>query len=108
MAESMSERDWKYMKKIKADLLASLCERINKKSIAILQEKAGSEYERYLKHYKNVQDSDRIIAECFNDWRRSTLLMKLATLQRHALISQEQLEQLSEDSQRKLAALREL
>ena len=87
MARSTPERDWKYMRKIHDDLLVRLCERINKKSIAILKEGIGSEHEKYLKLYKHIQNSDRIIADCFNDWRRSTLIMKLTAIQHHDLLN---------------------
>ena len=108
MAGSIPEHDWKYMKKIKDDLLAILCQRINRRSVVILNEDKGSEYEKYLKHYEHVKNSDRIVAECFNDWRRSTLILKLIALQHHELMTEEQVEQLSGDTQQKLKAFKEL
>jgi len=108
MAGSIPERDWKYMKKIKDELIARLCERINKESVAILNEDISSENEKYFKQYKHVQDSDSIIANCFDDWRRSTLLTKLITLQHHKLISKEHIGQLSEETNQKLKAFMEM
>ncbi|MDP3980942.1 MAG: hypothetical protein Q8Q33_06000 [Chlamydiota bacterium] len=105
---SIPESDWKYMSKIKTDLLNRLCEKIRKQSVAIFQEEDSSEYERYLKNYKHIQDSDKIVAECFNDWRRSTLFMRLAAIQHYELLSQEQFERLSVDTQKKLNAFRDI
>ncbi len=48
MAFSPPERDWKYMRKIENDLLASLCKRINNESMDILREGKGSEHDKYL------------------------------------------------------------
>jgi hypothetical protein len=46
MAVARSERDWKYMKKIRDDLLRALCERINRQSVAMLK---GSEDLEFMK-----------------------------------------------------------
>ncbi len=106
MARSIPERDWKLMKKIKDDLIAGLCERINKQSIAILNKDHGSEHEKYGKLYKHVRNSDNIIADCFDDWRRSSLMMKLVALQRNDLLAQKHFEQLSEGTQEILKAFK--
>ena len=82
MAPPIPERDWKYMKEVKEDLLATLCEQINGQAMDILKSEANSERERYGRLYKHVHDSDDIVEDCFDDWRRSTLLMKLVALQR--------------------------
>lgn len=108
MANSTPESDWKCMKKVQDDLLATLCERINKQSVSILQATHGSEHEKYQKHFKHTKDSDRIVAECFDDWRRSTLILKLIALQRHDLLTEEQMRQLSEETQRRLKVVHEL
>ena len=108
MSGSTPERDWKYMKGIKDHLLAVLCQQINKKSIAILNENKGSEYERYLRNFKHIQNSDRIISECFDDWRRSSLIQKLIALQYYDLLTNEQAEQLSDETQLKLNVFKKL
>ena len=107
MAGSIPERDWKYMKEIKDHLLAILCRQINRRSVVILKENNGSEYEKYLRHYEHIKNSDRIIAECFDDWRRSTLMQKLIALQHYDLLTDEQVEQLSGETQQKLKALKQ-
>ena len=71
MIVSILESDWKYLRKIEADLLATLCNRINTKSQKILNEGSLSEHEKYLNLYRHIKKSDKIIADCFNDWRRS-------------------------------------
>jgi hypothetical protein len=105
MAGTTPERDWKYMKKIKDDLLVALCNRINKQSSVILAETGVSEHEKYLKLYSHVEDSDRIVANCFNDWRRSTLFMKILEIKHHGLLTPDQLEGLSAETLEKLKAL---
>lgn len=105
MAQSIPERDWKYMKKIHDDLLATLCDHINKQSSAVLAESGVSEYEKHLKLYKHVKDSDYIVALCFNDWRRSTLFMKILEIKHQGLITPIQLQGLSMETQERLKGL---
>lgn len=108
MAPPIPERDWKYMKKVQEDLLAILCEQINAQAMDILKSKANSERERYGRLYRHVQDSDDIVADCFDDWRRSTLLMKLVALQRHGLLTSDHMQHFSEETQKRLKALKGL
>jgi hypothetical protein len=108
MTGSIPERDWKYMKGIKNNLLGMLCQQINRKSVDILNEHAGSEYQKYLRIYEHIKNSDRIIAECFDDWRRSSLMKKLIALQYYKILTGEHIEQLSDETQLKLNALKKL
>ena len=108
MSRSTPERDWKYTRSVHDDLLAALCERINKQSADLLASVAGSEPAKYLALYRHIQDSDQIIAECFNDLKRSNLLIKLAALQRHGILTPENIENLSPETQERLQALKQL
>ncbi|WP_045210498.1 hypothetical protein [Desulfonatronovibrio magnus] len=105
MTFSPPERDWKYILKIKNDLLASLCTRINHESMDILREGKGSEYDRYRALYRHIEKSDRIIGDCFNDFKRSNLLMKLIHLQFHQILKDEHVANLSPETRAKLEAL---
>ena len=105
MAPPAPECDWKYMKKVKEELLAVLCKQINGQAMDILKSEANSERERYGRLYQHVQNSDGIVADCFDDWRRSTLLMKLAALQQHGLLTSDHMQHLSEETQKRLKAL---
>ena len=69
------------------DLLATLCERVNGQAMDILKSEVNSEREKYGRLYRDIKESDDIVADCFDDWRRSTLLMKLVALQRHGLLT---------------------
>lgn len=105
MASPTPERNWKYMKKVKEELLAALCKQINGQAMEILKSEANSEHERYVRLYRHVRNSDGIVANCFDDWRRSTLLMKLVALQRHGLLTSDHIQHLSEETQKRLKAL---
>ena len=105
MAPTIPERDWKYIKKVKAELLSALCKQINGQAMDILKSEANSEHERYGRLYRHVQDSDGIVADCFDDWRRSTLIMKLIALQGHGLLTSDHMQNLSGETQKRLRAL---
>ena len=108
MSRSTPERDWKHTRSVHDDLLATLCERINQQSADLLASFDGSEHEKYLRLYRHIQDSDRIIADCFNDLKRSNLIMKLAALQHHGILTPEHIDNLSQETQEKLQAHKQL
>jgi tetratricopeptide (TPR) repeat protein len=98
MPGTLPERDWKYLRGIEKELLSKLCRRINRRAVEIIQAESGSEHEKYLALYRHIKESDLVVADCFNDWRRSNLDLKLRYLQRQNLLGEEQLGNLSEAS----------
>jgi hypothetical protein len=99
------ERDWKYMTKIKDAVLARLCDRINTKASTILADMECTAHKKYLSLYGHVQDSDRIMAICFDDWHRSTLFIKILEIKHQDLLTPEQLQGLSTETKEKLKTL---
>ena len=108
MADSIPERDWKHMRSIHDEILAALCGRINSQSEAILKQGRDTPHKTYLDLYRHMQKSDDVIANCFNDWRRSTLQIKLSALHEHGLLADAQIMKLSPETQERLKALKEL
>ena len=86
-------------------LLSDLCRKINVSSAEILASQRLSEHEKYLQLFKHVQESDILVAECFDDWRRSNLWIKLVKICKHKLLSEEHLGNLSEESRARLQLL---
>ena len=108
MADSMPERDWKYMRSIHDEILAALCDQINSQSEVILKQGQNTPHKTYLDLCRHIQDSDDIIARCFNDWRRSTLQMKISALHENGLLTDAHIQKLSPEAQERLMALKEL
>jgi hypothetical protein len=98
MAGTLPERDWKYLRSIEKELLDELCRRINQRAVEIAQSETGTGHEKYQALYKHIESSDRVVGDCFNDWRRSTLTMKLLFLYRHKLLDGEQILKLSDEA----------
>ena len=105
MAEQIPERDWKYMRSIQQDLLSEVATSINHRSAEILSGDVPSELEKHRMLYQRILESDRVIAECFDDWRRSSIIRKILALHRHGLLRQEYIENLSEHTQCRVAAI---
>ncbi|MCK5835833.1 MAG: hypothetical protein KAH09_01085 [Desulfobacula sp.] len=96
MSISIPESDWKYLRKRKVDLLSTLCGRINEQSKDILNDQSSSEHEKYLKMFDHIKKSDKIVADCFNDWRRSNIWIKIQSLRHYDLLTNDHFDQMSD------------
>ena len=100
-----TESDWKYLRGIHDEMLSALCGRINQRAGEITRDQSESEHAKYLRLFKHVRASDDVIAQCFNDWRRSTIALRTMCLRRHQVLTQEQFEHLSPGAQDMLNAM---
>ena len=105
---SVCERDWKYLRSIQNSLLNRLCERANTESLQILADSSINSFKLYRRLYSHIKDSDRRVALCFDDWRRSTVFQRLMCIMSENLLTDEELRKLSQETQDSLEALREL
>ena len=97
MSQSVPERDWKYLRKIQPEMLESLCRRINQQVGKLLKKSMPSEHERYLQLYRHIEKSDQIVTNCFNDWRRSNIWLKITALRQEGLLTDEHLSHISDE-----------
>ena len=95
MSRDIPERDWKTMRAIEQDLLNTLADRINRRALAILSDPVPGPFQRYKALRQHVRDSNQIVGQCFDDWRRSNVLIKLVALRSHGLLTDAHLENLS-------------
>lgn len=101
----LQEKDWKYMRSIHDELLHALCSRINDGAVQRATRSSGNPHERYLELYAYVKESDKLVAECFDDWRRSTLPLTILVLRSHGLLSDAHVEHFSEGARAWLASV---
>ena len=99
MEEPLKERDWKYMRSIHDEMLHRLCADINRRAAEIATAGPGNPHEQYLALYRFIQDSDPIIGDCFNDWKRSKLSLKIMHLRHHGLLTDQHVKNLSAEAQ---------
>ena len=108
MGKALPERDWKCMKRLRDELLDSLCKRINDQAAEILNGPEASGYKKYLKLFEHIQASDRIVAQCFDDWRRSTLFVRIHALQCNGVLEEKHIRLLSDETQQRLELMKGL
>jgi hypothetical protein len=99
MMRGIPERDWKYLSSVKGQLLEALCERINDEARRIAADQASSQHERFLRLHSHFIGGDGVVADCFDDWRRSNILDKLFALRKHQLLTEAHLSRLSAETQ---------
>jgi hypothetical protein len=97
---NLSEMDWKYMSRLKPALLERLCNRIldEIQQASPPEKRKPSAHDQYLRIFKLLQDQDKIVANCFDDWRRNRLLERIVFMIRHSVITQEELAALSPET----------
>ena len=54
-----------------------------------------------------MRDSNKVVADCFDDWRRSNIGMQILLLRRHGLFLDSHVEGLSDSAQEWLAMVEE-
>jgi len=104
----IKERDWKYMRRIHDEMLHALCSRINQKAVDIATAEGKNPHERYHELYHYIEKSDSIIADCFDDWRRSSISAKILFLRRHGLLLNSHIKNFSESAKEWLSKVEEL
>lgn len=91
MQRNFPESDWKTLSRLKPLALDRLCRRILQKSGNILDRaQEGGHHQAYLSLYKHIHASDEKIANCFNDWRRSSALEILINWRLENLLTEEE------------------
>ncbi len=96
------EKDWKYLSKLKPELLEKLSRGINNELRALLHRPGIGENDLRGMVYDLVHEKDRVVALCFDDWRRSRALDMCLHWKRHGLLKPEHMENLTEESRRRL------
>lgn len=85
------EADWKILTRLRPLALERLCRRILREANNIIARAEEGEYHRtYLKLYEHIQQGDKEIGRCFNDWRRSQAIWLLAAWRSAHLLADEE------------------
>ncbi len=98
----LPERDWIYLRELRPKLLEVLSRRINDEVRSALAAPNMTEDEKRHIVYELVKDNDRIVADCFDDWRRSRAVERCWSLRTHELLTSEHLENLIPETRRQI------
>ena len=101
------ETDWKKLGPLKARALNDACARIFDAVAQVARKRDGREHEAYLELYELIQKEDALIASMFNEFKRSTALLKLAAWRRHGLVSESDLELFTEETRAVIKVINE-
>ena len=97
----IKESDWKYLSRtLKDTLLNRACERINHGALGLLANTGKkAHHQLYQELYGYYQGQDKILEECFDYLKRSNAFLKLLSLYRHAIITDQELGGFSKEMQ---------
>ena len=96
---SVPEKDWKLFRKLQAELTAKACELVFRHVDLIANNRIGKEHQSYLELYRVIETEDAKIAEMFNNPTRNNVLLKIVALKNYGVLSVEQLQMFSEETQ---------
>lgn len=102
----LPESDWKKLRSIREKALARFCTRvlsqIHSKSAPDHFEEA---HKTYLEVYRVVDENDALLADLFDDWRRSMAFIRLMGWLSHGLVTEEEFRSLSQETQMVMSAI---
>lgn len=99
MQRNFPEIDWKMLSRLKPLTLDRLCRRILHESGELLAHaKEGGNHGVYLELFRHIQESDKVVSECFDTWSRSHALDILINWKRENLLTQEEFDAFSPET----------
>jgi len=102
---NIAERDWRHLRAIKQELLASACEDIFHKIEQVAASRHGKEHQAYRELWKLLEQEDRKISEMFDDLTRSKAIFRIAALVGYGVLSPQQLSGFSAETRQQVSTL---
>jgi len=105
MRQSIPEKDWKKLRALKETALNIACERIFRKISTLIEAREDKSYKSYLKLWEVMREEDKEISLMFDDLKRSTAVFKLAMWKKNGILSREDFDELTEETQRRIDSI---
>ncbi len=105
MSHDIPERDWKKLRAKKDTALNIVCERIFLKITKIIESRGSESHKYYQKLWKVMKEEDKEISLMFDDLKRSTAIFKLAMWKKNGILSGEDFEELTEETQKRIESI---
>jgi hypothetical protein len=99
VSSHIPESDWRLFKRVHSELLERYCARVLDELAASLKARDVTAHDRYIRAYKLLKNRDEDMARAFDDFRRSTAVMQLAIMRSMGLLTEEDLNVFSEQTQ---------
>jgi hypothetical protein len=101
------ERDWKLFRELQPIALERFCESVLSE-IRGISESHQSAHERYLSVFKTVRNQDKELATLFDNPRRSNTWLQLSLIQSHGLLTLEEMQRFSPETQQRVSEFAKL
>lgn len=108
MSDDISEKDWKKLRSLQDQALNIACERIFHKINKVIESRGAESHKYYLKLWTVLREQDEEISLMFDDLKRSTATFKLSVWKRNGILSDENLKEFTEETQKRIESLCEI
>jgi hypothetical protein len=102
----LNDSDWTLLKRLKSVALDRCCRR-SLEQISATCGSGGASHGRFLRIFSQVQKANDAISRAFDDLRRSTAVMRLASMRQQGLITDEEFSAFSEQTRSSVDTLQE-
>ena len=96
----LPESDWKTLRKLQPVALDRFCRRVLDECRAVCDTDSKTSHERYLDLYRLLRTRDKELADAFDDMRRSVALLRLVTMYRRDLLTEEEVARFSPETRK--------
>jgi hypothetical protein len=103
MMREIKESDWKILRQLHTQALERFCKQVLLEVERINSDSTKSFHQKYLAIYEIMQQSNKEMAQIFDDLRRSTALIQLAAMKSRDLLTEDEFSQFSQETQNVVA-----
>jgi len=104
----IKESDWKVFRRLRELALERYCQRVIEEVALLVETRDRGYHERYWQLWQILRERNKTIAIAFDDPRHSQALLQLSNIDAEDLLTEEELNQFSEEMRNRLNAIREL
>ena len=90
MRDDVDESDWKWFRQVRGVALQRFCDSVLEETGAIMADTARSSHERFIAVYNLIQERNGELADGFDSPKRSAMLVQLAFLRGHKLLTDDE------------------
>ena len=105
MIDDIPEKDWEKLRSFKDQALNIACERIFHKINKVIESRGAESHKSYSKLWKVMEEEDKEVSLLFDDLKRSTAIYKLAIWKRNGILSDDDFEELTEETQKHIESI---
>jgi hypothetical protein len=103
----IKESDWKIFRKLHPVALERFCEHVLAESQLLHRDTKQTAHERFIALHRLFYERNKEVARLFDDFRRSTALIQIATIKHRGLLTDEEFSNFSEETQSFVASVLE-